>query len=412
MDGNLAIGDTSGTSGDDLVDHLLLDIVQSIREVNHLVRSLLEVLGIGEEHGANKVLLSINSSLGRSVLGGLAGVNARNVSRSGDRRSTASTTVGTATALDGTDLAGGVNTNVGTENNKAGTAIGDVRGHGAEGGLTAEGEASKAAHAEVVVVNLLEIVLEDAVDLIGAEGGGNERVGSVSVLLELLSDGGNEVGVLLRLGEVGLDGLLHGGAEGELANANLLTKVLGHGSVVVVNLERKREEVIGHTSGGIDLDTTKDGNLAITGNVSSASLDDSVHELLLGIVQSIREVNHLVSGLLKLLGIGEEHGANKVLLSIIGGGGGTVLGGLTGVNAGGITRGSDRRSTGSTTVGTATALDGTDLAGGVNTNVGTENNKAGTAIGDVRGHGTERSDTTEREAYQIYICDKRKCEHC
>ena len=140
-DGNLATGDTSGTSGDNLINHLLLGIVKSIGEVNHLVRSLLEVLGVGEEHGTNKVLLSIDSSLRRSVLGSLASVDARNVSRRGDGRSTAGTTVGAATTLDGTNLAGGVNTNVGTEDDEAGTAIGDVRGHGTERGDTTEGEA-------------------------------------------------------------------------------------------------------------------------------------------------------------------------------------------------------------------------------------------------------------------------------
>ena len=69
------------------------------------------------------------------------------------------------------------------------------------------------------------------------------------------------------------------------------------------------------------------------------------------------------------------------------------------MDAGGISRSGDGRSTASAAVGTATTLDGTDLAGGVNTNVGSKDDKAGSSIGDVRRHGTEGSDTTKGESY-------------
>ena len=97
--------------------------------------------GVGEKGGTDKVLLGIVGNLGRSVLGGGTGVDLADVAGGGDGGTAARTAVGTAATLDGTDLAGGVDADVGAEDDEAGATVGNVRGHGTEGGDATEGEA-------------------------------------------------------------------------------------------------------------------------------------------------------------------------------------------------------------------------------------------------------------------------------
>ena len=186
---------------------------------------------------------------------------------------------------------------------------------------------------------------------------------------------------------------------GLLSGINGITEILDHGTLVIKDLEAEGEEVIRRTGGSVDLNATQNGNLALTSDRTTSGLNNGIHELLLGIIQSIGELGHLILGSLEMGGVGKKGGADKVLLSIIRNLGRSVLGGGTGVDLADVAGGGDGRTAARTAVGTAATLDGTDLAGGVDADVGAEDDEAGAAVGNVRGHGTEGGDTAEGEAF-------------
>mmetsp|Transcript_14871 Transcript_14871/g.33192 ORF Transcript_14871/g.33192 Transcript_14871/m.33192 type:complete len:258 (+) Transcript_14871:622-1395(+) len=136
-------------------------------------------------------------------------MDAGDVAGGGDGRTAARAAVFASPTLDRADLAVGVDTDVRAEDDEAGSTVGDVTCHGPEGGDSAEGEAGQTSHAEVVIEGLAQIVLEDAVDLIGAEGGGDETVLAVAVHFEGRLDVAHKLLVLLGAGEALFDGILH-----------------------------------------------------------------------------------------------------------------------------------------------------------------------------------------------------------
>ena len=103
---------------------------------------------------------------------------------------------------------------------------------------------SETTHAEVVAEDLGEILLEDAVDLIGTEGGGNEGVLAVSELLEGRGDLAHELLVGFGTGEDLLD----------------LVDRLGRGAVGEV-----LEELVGGNAGGEGTGTDGDDVLGSLG---------------------------------------------------------------------------------------------------------------------------------------------------
>ena len=108
---------------------------------------------------------------------------------------------------------------------------------------------SEATHAEVVAEDLGEILLEDAVDLIGTEGGGDEGVLAVSELLEGRGDLAYELLVGLGTGEDLLD----------------LIDRLGHTSRAVGEL---LEELVGGNAGGEGTGTDGDDVLDSLGGLN------------------------------------------------------------------------------------------------------------------------------------------------
>lgn len=102
--------------------------------------------------------------------------------------------------------------------------------HGTERRDTAKGETGQSTHAEVGhIVSLGEILLKDAIDLVGAKAGGNEGVVlGEAVLGKGGGDGRYQVGIRLGLGKGGVDGLYDGrclllrvGEEGTLGHDGL-----------------------------------------------------------------------------------------------------------------------------------------------------------------------------------------------
>lgn len=186
---------------------------------------------------------------------------------------------------------------------------------------------------------------------------------------------------------------------GLLSSLNGRSEILHHGTLVIKDLKAEGEEVIGRTGRSVDLNATQNSNLAITSDRTASSLNNGIHELLLGIIQGVGQLGHLILGSLEMGGVGEKGGADKVLLRIIRDLGRAVLGGGTGVDLADVAGGGDGGTAARPAVGPAAALDGPDLAGGVDADVGAEDDEAGSAVGNVRGHGAEGGDATEGEAF-------------
>mmetsp|Transcript_16979 Transcript_16979/g.47008 ORF Transcript_16979/g.47008 Transcript_16979/m.47008 type:complete len:357 (+) Transcript_16979:308-1378(+) len=188
---------------DDVVHHFSLRVVKRVGQLDVAIIGGEETLGVGRELSIDVGLLRVEGVRGRQWLAILHGwhLSLADLSERGGGATAARTTLGTSTAVDGSDAAVGVDADVGSEDDEARTAVGDVMGHGAEAGDAAERESCEAAHDEWLVVDLGEVLLERSVDLVTAQGGGDQTVLSVSVLGEALRDALDELGVWQGVGE-------------------------------------------------------------------------------------------------------------------------------------------------------------------------------------------------------------------
>ena len=142
-DGDLSVGNISGTLGENLTHKIVLGLVKGVGKLHHVVLSSLKFLGEREEHVADKSLLSVDGISSKLRGRGLSLEYTSDVATGGDGRSAAGTTVGTAATLDGSNVALRVNTDVGSKADQARSYIRDVSSHGSEGGNATEGESAK-----------------------------------------------------------------------------------------------------------------------------------------------------------------------------------------------------------------------------------------------------------------------------
>jgi hypothetical protein len=174
-------------------------------------------------------------------------------------------------------------------------------------------------------------------------------------------------------------------------------------SSIVENVETRRLEVILHIRGGVDLNSSQARDAAV-GDSWGGLGDDLVDHLGLGIQQGVRKLGLNLLGTSQAGGVGHQHVANHLLLSVNRGsdGGkerfsslGVGLGGGQDVGAGGV-----GATAACSSIGTANTLNSTDVSVGADTNVGSVADKAVSAIRDVSSHGSETDNSAEGESSQ------------
>lgn len=135
------------------------------------------------------------------------------------------------------------------------------------------------------------------------------------------------------------------------------------------------------------MDPSKKGNLSISGNFLATSGNDLVHDLVLGIVEAQRKLNHWVCGLLEALSVRKEKVSDHGLLRVDNISENRWVGGLdlTTVHAADVSGGGASRSAASSRLSTSTAVDNTNIAILVNTYVRSVNDQATAAIRNVVG---------------------------
>ena len=123
-------------------------------------------------------------------------------------------------------------TDMGAMNQEAASVIGNVGAHGTESSVASKGEAGQATEVEVSAVDVDQLLLEVASQLIAAQRGAQKGVlGSVSLGREGLDGLGLQVGVGDGAGESGLDHLVkasrRGGGSGSLLLGGLGGRLRG-----------------------------------------------------------------------------------------------------------------------------------------------------------------------------------------
>jgi hypothetical protein len=201
---NHAIGNIAGSVGDDGFNHFLLSILERVGkfDLKVVLAGSRQSVGIRHQQSSDIGLLHINDVDG-TFLGVGSSVNGQDMPAGRSGTSTACSSSGTATSLDGTDGSLGVNTNVGSVKQEAVAAVGNVGAHGSEGSLSSVGESGQTTHAEVLsVVVQSEGLFKGTSQLVAAQRSGDKSVGlGESSLGKGCSDLGNQSTVGQSLGE-------------------------------------------------------------------------------------------------------------------------------------------------------------------------------------------------------------------
>jgi hypothetical protein len=183
-------------------------------------------------------------------------------------------------------------------------------------------------------------------------------------------------------------------------SAGNINKLIQQLATVVQEIKSKRKKVVGNTARSIDLNTTEQRDLSRASDLRAALGNDLLHKIVLGIEHGKWEFGHWISSSLDSLAMGEQHVTDKGLLSIK----------WTQRRASSldfpvqhivdVTTSRDGAATAGSTLHSASAVDGTNLTIGVNSNVRTIHHQTTSTIGNVVGHGSETSDSSERKARQ------------
>jgi hypothetical protein len=183
-------------------------------------------------------------------------------------------------------------------------------------------------------------------------------------------------------------------------SAGNINKLIQQRSTVVQEIKSKRKKVVGNTARSIDLNTTEQRDLSLASNLRAALGNDLLHKIVLGIEHGKREFDHWISRSLDSPAMGEQHVTDKGLLSVKWTTRRSSSLDASIHNAVDVTTSRNGAATTGSTLSSASAVDSTNLAVGVNSNVRTIDNQTTSTIGNVVGHGSKTSDSTERKARQ------------
>mmetsp|Transcript_25573 Transcript_25573/g.73945 ORF Transcript_25573/g.73945 Transcript_25573/m.73945 type:complete len:240 (+) Transcript_25573:1794-2513(+) len=152
------------------------------------------------------MLLEVRKGLDRHGDWGPSAGNATNVVGGGNGRATAIIDQGNSRPLNLTNGTILGNTNVRTVNKEAASVIGNVSRHSAESSITCEREARQTTKVEVAPIDVHQLLLEVASQLIAAQRGAQKGVlGSVALGREGLDGSSLQLGVRDGTGESSLD---------------------------------------------------------------------------------------------------------------------------------------------------------------------------------------------------------------
>jgi hypothetical protein len=169
-------------------------------------------------------------------------------------------------------------------------------------------------------------------------------------------------------------------------------------TAVVENIKSKRQEIVGHSWWSVDLNSTKQGNLSITVNVSAALGNNLSHEFVFGVKESIREFSHGAAGSMNAFSMREEHVSNKVLLRIQGVAGRSALLDFSVQYLFDVAASCRGTSAAGTCLSTSSSIDRSNLSRSVDSDVRTVDNKTRASVRDVMSHGSETSNSSKRKA--------------
>lgn len=174
------------------------------------VGGALKCPSVRKKHVTNKGLLGVQRvSECQGCCFRLTSEHFLDVPSGGHSTATASSAVCTASAVDGSDIAVGIDPNVGSIDDEARPSIRDVMRHGSKTSDSSERKAREASHAEAATVGATEILFQSSVDFITTERRGDKGViGTKAKVLEGCVDFFAEFSVGQGAWEVLLDAIV------------------------------------------------------------------------------------------------------------------------------------------------------------------------------------------------------------
>mmetsp|Transcript_4126 Transcript_4126/g.8524 ORF Transcript_4126/g.8524 Transcript_4126/m.8524 type:complete len:286 (-) Transcript_4126:482-1339(-) len=165
------------TSRIDNVPHEnVLTLVNGVGEFNHAVLGIGQTLAVGQDQFLHGALLKVGKLLQRhGNLGATVG-NALEVVGSGNSRTAASINELNAGTFHLAHRAVLGHAHVGTVNDEALSAVGDVSGHGSKSGIAGKGKATQSSKVEIVAKHLDKVIFQHTRHFIGTERSGEQRV--------------------------------------------------------------------------------------------------------------------------------------------------------------------------------------------------------------------------------------------
>mmetsp|Transcript_105541 Transcript_105541/g.295665 ORF Transcript_105541/g.295665 Transcript_105541/m.295665 type:complete len:275 (-) Transcript_105541:160-984(-) len=183
---------------DDVFHQEVLRVIKGIRKLQHPVLSIRQTLPMWEDQFLNSTLLKVSErlNLGGDCCASLGDTLKVIGSRNGT--STAGIDERDSLTLDLADSSVRGNTDVRAIDDEAVSTVRDVSRHGAKASVSAKGKAGQATKAEVVTINLDEIVFQTTSKLIATERGAQQRVGAAEAPI---SQGADNLHLELSVGE-------------------------------------------------------------------------------------------------------------------------------------------------------------------------------------------------------------------
>lgn len=190
---NLAIASHFLASIEDNLEHeFALHIVEGVGEFHRGLFGPGEAFGVGEEHGADKVLLGIECSFGHGGLG-TSPSDLADVAGGSGGTAAAGPGVYATTTVNLANVAVGIDTDVGAKDNEARTVLRNVVGHGAKARHAAKGKTGQTTHGKVVAVRVDKGLFEVTVDFVAAKRRCQKTRTTVAVFLQRQSHASDNV---------------------------------------------------------------------------------------------------------------------------------------------------------------------------------------------------------------------------